>query len=174
MATYTLIDSEVLTSSQASVTFSAIPATFTDLVIRCSARGDTGGGSINNYSSLSINSIASAYSETYLYGDGSSVSTGRFSAQPYWIFGGGWFSEAGGTANTFSNTEIYVPNYAGASNKVASNFTAQENNTSGSAQMGVEALLLGNTAAITSLTITPSAANFVSGSSFYLYGISNA
>jgi hypothetical protein len=174
MATYTLISSNVLSSSAASVTFSSIPATYTDLVIRYSARGNTGGGSINNYASLKVNSITSNYSETYLYGDGSSASSGRFSASSNWLFGGGWFSEAGGTANTFSNTEIYVPNYAGSTNKVASNFTAQENNTSSSTQLGVEALLLGNTAAITSLTITPSGASFVSGSSFYLYGISNA
>jgi hypothetical protein len=172
MATYTLIDSEVLTSSAASVTFSSIPATFTDLVLRMSARGSD--ASVNNYASLKFNSIASNYSETYLYGSGSTPDSGRFSGQPYWLFGGGWFSSANGTSNTFSNTEIYIPNYAGSTNKVASNFTAQENNTSGSNQLGVEALLLGNTAAITSLTITPSGANFVSGSSFYLYGISNA
>ena len=172
MPTYTLISSNVLTTTAASVTFSSIPATYTDLVVRVSARGSD--ASVNNYSALKINSTTSNYSETYLYGDGSSASSGRFSASSDWLFGGGWFSSATGTSNTFSNTEIYVPNYAGSTNKIASNFTAQENNTSGSTQLGVEALLLRNTAAITSLTITPSGANFVSGSSFYLYGISNA
>jgi hypothetical protein len=34
MATYTLIESQVLGSSAASVTFSAIPATYTDLVLK--------------------------------------------------------------------------------------------------------------------------------------------
>jgi len=41
MATYTLISSNVLTSSAASVTFSSIPATYTDLVVRLSARATT-------------------------------------------------------------------------------------------------------------------------------------
>jgi len=38
-STYTLISSNVLGSSAASVTFSAIPSTYTDLVLRISARG---------------------------------------------------------------------------------------------------------------------------------------
>jgi hypothetical protein len=173
-STYTLIKGETLASSAASYTFTAIPSTFTDLVVRISGRDNTGGGSINNYAALRINSITSNYSETYLYGSGTSPSTGRFNAMSDWLFGGGWLSSAGGTSNTFSNTEIYIPNYAGSTNKVASNFTVQENNTSGSNQVGVEALLLGNTAAITSLLITPSGASFVTGSSFYLYGIKNS
>ena len=37
--TYNLISSNVLSSSAASVTFSSIPAIYTDLVLRCSTRG---------------------------------------------------------------------------------------------------------------------------------------
>ena len=39
-STYTLISSNVLASSAASVTFSAIPSTYTDLVVRASIRSD--------------------------------------------------------------------------------------------------------------------------------------
>lgn len=170
--TYELISSNVLTSSAASVTFSSIPATYTDLVIKCSARGSD--SSVNNYAALRINSITSNYSEIYLYGSGSSPSGGTISGSN-WTFGGGWFSSSTGTANTFGNTEIYIPNYAGSTNnKQAINLTAQENNTTGSNQVGFEGLLLQNTSAITSLTLTATGANFVAGSSFYLYGISNA
>ena len=38
--TYTLITSQTLASSAASVTFSSIPSTYTDLVLRVSARTD--------------------------------------------------------------------------------------------------------------------------------------
>ena len=40
--TYTLISSNVLASSAATVTFSSIPATYTDLVLRVSARNNDG------------------------------------------------------------------------------------------------------------------------------------
>ena len=43
MATYTLISSNVLSSSAASVTFSSIASTYTDLVLRVSARDDRAG-----------------------------------------------------------------------------------------------------------------------------------
>ena len=51
-ATYTLIASNTLSSAAASVTFSAIPATYTDLVLRYSARSD--GASVDDYFSLNI------------------------------------------------------------------------------------------------------------------------
>lgn len=79
----------------------------------------------------------------------------------------------GATANTFSNGELYIPNYAGSANKPTSWFNAQENNTT-TAYINSHANLWSNTSAITSITLTASVGTneIKSGSSFYLYGIS--
>jgi hypothetical protein len=166
MATYTLIDSEVLTASAASVTFSAIPATYTDLVLRMSIRKDS-----TTFDSIGLrfNGSFSGYSFTALLGDGSSASSLRFGPASQ----GRAYSQAGSsaTSNTFGSIELYVANYAVSASKVASAFGASENNAT-SAQIGTVANLWQDNAAITSIEIING--NFVSGSSFYLYGISNA
>ena len=77
-------------------------------------------------------------------------------------------------ANTFSNCSVYVPNYAGSTNKSFSADLTAENNTTGT-NMQLVAQLWSDTSAITSLVFVPgNGTNFVSGSSFYLYGIKNS
>ena len=167
MATYTLINSNVLSSSAASVTFSSIPATYTDLVLKCSMRGALGGtaSSID----FTFNSITSDYSKTQVRGDGTTADSFNSSGSSAMVLST-TVNQSGATSNTFSNMEIYIPNYAGSTYKVASIDGATENNATEAYRTAIAGLLQ-NTAAITSLTIT---ANLVSGSSFYLYGISNA
>ena len=41
--TYTLIEAKSLNTTTASITFSSIPQTYTDLLVLVSARGDAGG-----------------------------------------------------------------------------------------------------------------------------------
>jgi hypothetical protein len=171
MATYTLISSNVLTSSAASVTFSSIPATYTDLVLRVSAR-DTSDSAISEII-MRINGetgYPTIYSNTYLLGDGSSASSGRASNSytRYIINEPG----TGYTSSTFNSLEIYIPSYNASQNKPMSIISATETNASG-AYMVANAMLRSNTAAITEIALS-SYTTFVSGSSFYLYGISNA
>jgi hypothetical protein len=170
--TYQLISSNVLSSSAASVTFSAIPATYTDLVLRWSGRSDVAGQAIKNVS-LTFNSIGGTdYSSTRLQGDGNSAASGRVSSAASITLN---FATEGATAtaNTFSNNEIYIPSYAVSQNKPIGIFNAQEDNIT-NAYLVAQAGLLSNTAAITSITLSVSSDNFVSGSSFYLYGIKNS
>jgi hypothetical protein len=164
--TYTLIDSEVLTSSAASVTFSSIPATYTDLVVRISGRTDVNNN--NTYYQCEFNASTANFTYRQLYADGTSAgsSSGTF----------GYFgvtSGAADVANVFGNAEIYIPNYAGSTNKPFSVFAVQEDNAS-EVYMSAIAGLRSNTDAITSIKIKSATGNLVSGSSFYLYGISNA
>lgn len=167
--TYTLISSNVLTSSAASVTFSSIPSTYTDLVIKASTRLDSGAIATALY--LTFNAVSANYSLTRIQGNGSAASSGRDSAQAVWF---GYASNGTGTgANTFSNVEWYLPNYAGSNAKVASLIIAAEDNNT-TAYTNAEALLNSSTAAITSLSLSSASSNFVSGSSFYLYGIKNS
>ncbi len=74
--TYELIKGETLASSAASYTFSAIPSTYTDLVVRVSARGDAGGSS--NYYTIVLNAnTGNVYSSTRVFGNGSTASSDR-------------------------------------------------------------------------------------------------
>jgi hypothetical protein len=167
--TYTLISSTTLTGTQATVTFSSIPSTYTDLVIRLSSRSDGGQASYR----VTLNSDSGTnYSDTFIYGDGSAPASGRDSNRTYgWAYGAqnpGTF-----TTNTFSNSEIYIPNYTVSSNKVFLSDARNENNDS-TAYIWQTANLWRNTATISSIVLTPNSGNILAESSFYLYGIKNS
>lgn len=151
----------------ASVTFSSIPQTYTDLKIVISARGTTAA----TEQSIKILPNGSSSNATFLQlqGYGTGVYTGTGS---YWY--AGEMSAASGTSNTFGSTDIYIPNYTSSNYKSASTDTAQENNSSGSARLNLNATLWSVTSAITSITIQPAADNFAEFSEFYLYGISSS
>jgi hypothetical protein len=151
--TYTLISSNVLSSSAASVTFSAIPATYTDLVLLCTMRG-TGSGGNTIYLEF-INSLqTSIYSYTRITGVGTTAASSRISndiVAMQAIVPGSTY-----TSNTFGSFEIYFPNYAGASNKVISTFGATEDNATSTNELSAQAGLFRNTGAITTFKISNS------------------
>ena len=170
-STYTLISSNVLSSSAASVTFSAIPSTYTDLVLRVSTRSNA--SNVNSYLFVNFNGVSgTSYSETYLLGVTTATSARNSSASTvYGVLANG----ASTTTNTFSSTEIYIPDYTGTTNKPLSAFSVIENNSSTDGQIAADAILFQSSSAITSIAFTQNAsASFVSGSSFYLYGISKS
>ncbi len=170
-ATYTLIASNTLSSSAASVTFSAIPATYTDLVLRFSARHD-GATSSPIATRVTLNGTTTNYSNTKLLGESTGASSGRDTGLAYLSLNGG-LVPGGATSNTFSNAEIYIPSYTVSQNKPLSYETGCENNST-LALNGAIANLWQNTAAITSIAFAIATGNFVSGSSFFLYGIKNS
>jgi hypothetical protein len=168
--TYTLISSNVLTSSTYGVTFSAIPATYTDLVFRCSTR--------TNAASVAIDKLVfrtgantTIYSTTILEGNGAAASSTRESNNNN--MAAGYNTAATATSNTFSSTEIYISNYSTTGNKPISIFTAQETNST-TAYINANAALHRATVAIDEVNFATDAGQFIAGSSFYLYGISNA
>lgn len=173
-ATYQLIASNTLSSSAASVTFSAIPATYTDLVLRYTARSDESGTTNANY--MIVNSeTGNVYSDTYLYGYGSTTTSGRNTNTSNRAFLSYIGVDSGATSNTFSSVELYFPNYNSTTNKPVSLFGVSENNSSTTNVVNISAILLRITSGVTTINIAPpSANNFVSGSSFFLYGIKNS
>jgi len=174
MATYTLISSNVLSSSAASVTFSAIPADYTDLVVRASVRCD-GTGFPDTNDNLRFwfnNSLTAIYSNTTVEGNG--ASTASSSNTLSFIKGNYAANGSTSTSNTFANIEMYIPSYTVSQNKPLSLTSAQENNST-TAYRVATAGLFRSTTAISRIDIdSQNGNNFVSGSSFYLYGISNA
>lgn len=174
--TYTLISSTVLSSATANVTFSSIPTTYTDLVLRTSTRQDQSftnaklfgvyfnGDLNNNYSATVLNGNGSAASSTRTDNPGSSTAYDSI-----YVRGSDLSTD---TASTFASAEIYIPSYRAVQSKAVGSFAATENNGTTAFISGLAGLYTGTTA-ITSIGIQ-AVATFVTGSSFYLYGIKNS
>jgi len=169
--TYTLIASNTLGSSAASVTFSSIPSTYTDLVVRVSTRSTRATDvfdAVTLY--LNGNSTSTNYNRTIIRGSGSAVSS--FAGNQPGIYSNNSGNGAGATANTFGSAEFYIPNYTSSTNKPASVFGVTENNATEAYIVATAGLAL-ITSAVTSIEVAPGSGSysFVSGSSFFLYGI---
>ena len=145
----------------ASITFSAIPDTFTDLLLVVSARdSDTGGAVIF----VRPNGSTANGTTRWLRGSGSAVASNTETS----IIAR---SNSGDrTANTFGSCSVYIANYTSSSYKSFSLEGVEENNATG-AFMDIGAGLWSVTDSITSLRIDPGVANFVQYSSASLYGI---
>jgi hypothetical protein len=169
--TFELISSVTVGSGGASsISFSSIPQTFTDIKLVLSTRVNGGLNAWSDHTySFNGTSTSTNISSRVLYGTGSSALSTTFTTA-YFSIGEG----NGGTASTFGNSELYIPNYTGSTNKSMSSDGVSENNaTSSLTQM--QGALWSNTAAITSITITDiSSNNFVQYSTAYLYGVKNA
>ena len=163
--TFELIASSTVGSGGASsIDFTSIPSTYTDLVIKTTLRATTGG--IQGVR-IKINTLTTNLSERQLEGTGSAVSSSNSTAG-YVVVGVG----STDTANTFSNCEIYFPNYAGSTNKSWSADYVSENNAT-AAYAGFTAGLWSQTAAINGISLY--ATNpFAQYSTAYLYGVKNA
>ena len=168
-STYEKIATNTLGSTTSSVTFSSIPATYTDLVIVCSARSSYTGGTSAPIN-INFNSDTGAnYSNVFMYGNGTTAGTSRASNGNY-IYTAD-ISAVGGTGFAgFGNLIININNYSNTTtNKTTLARTSSPNSF-------VEAVcgLWRNTSAIGSIDLTVTLGDFVVGSTFTLYGILKA
>ena len=86
----------------------------------------------------------------------------------------GWSNPSDYSANSFSNSSWYIPNYTSSNFKSVSVDTLTGNNGA-DILMGFTAGLFSSTSAITSIKIKNEAASlYVQNTTAYLYGISNA
>jgi hypothetical protein len=165
--TFELIASSTVGSGgAASIDFSSIPSTYTDLVIKASLRLTTSG--INETVYLTINGSTANGSLRYLAGNGATPFQGTDTRVGVRDINGNT-----STASTFSNTEFYIPNYSGSTNKSFSADNAMENNAT-TAVSGISASLWSQTAAITSLSLVGATGSLMQYSTAYLYGVKNA
>jgi hypothetical protein len=164
-----VIQHQELASSQASITFSSIPQTYTDLYLVVSAKLNFAATT----ASLGVffNTAAGDTSYRYLRGTGSSVNSASDSArQDFYI---GEAAANSSTASTFSSFAVYIPNFTSSNQKSMSSEGVHENNATTAYQF-VSAGLCTKTAAITSLTVRGfegTSGNLVQYSSATLYGI---
>ena len=153
----------------ASIEFTSIPSTFTDLRVCFSAR--TSRASDGDYVYLSLNG-AQSDSGRYLKGYATVVETGTVNNNYLSI------NSTNNTSGSFSNYEIIIPSYTSTTAKTISSDGVAENNSA-----GTNALSFGtftwtsgsaSTSAITSITLTGRFASFVQHSTATLYGITKS
>jgi hypothetical protein len=172
--TYVAIATTTVGSGGASsIEFTSIPGTYTDLCILLSARSDESGSSVTNLR-WTFNNSTSGYSGLELYAQTSNntVGSGNGGTTSSYIQLG-YANAPLNTASTFSSTMVYIPNYASSNNKSMSLDSVQESN-GGAVYVDLGAALWSNSAAITSIKITPLTNNFVQYSTATLYGIKNS
>jgi len=170
--TYVAIATQTLGSAAASVTFSSIPSTYTDLVLVANGRTDW---TTNIYEALycQLNSdTGTNYSVTALMGDGSAASSYRQSSQNQMEITR--FNNSFSSNTAFGTSIIHFQNYANTTtNKTA---LGRTNNTpNGYYNVGATVGLWRSTSAISTIKLYPAlGTNFVTGSTFNLYGIASA
>ena len=169
--TYTLISSTTLTTTTASVTFSSIPQTYTDLLLKISPR--TTNTSFGETIRIRPNNLTANGSAIVLRGfSGTSTSSYTYSN----VLATNNSLGATATANTFASIDVYILNYTSSNYKSFSSDAVSENNAS-DGRLDIIASLWSDTAAITSLVLdndAPSPFSFTANSTFYLYGIKNS
>lgn len=164
--TYVKIADNVLTTNTASITFSSISGTYTDLVLRYSVRMSP--NQAQDTFDITTNITGSLYSTIRLQGSGSAA-TSSIAQTGATFLTSGFANCATSTSNTFTSGELYIPQYTVSANKPISHEIYMENNAATS-YITAQAHLIRSTTTISSITCTASG-NFVSGSSFFLYGI---
>jgi hypothetical protein len=162
-ATYTPIASITLGAAAASVTFSSIPQTYTDLVL-VSTNATASSGYLF---SVRVNGdSATNYSSTRLLGNGTTASSGRETNYSFGFAGSVYSS-----SDPIGNAIVNFMNYS----NTTTNKTFLMRTNAANANTSLSVSLWRNTAAITSISVSPEfTANFVVGSTFNLYGILGA
>ena len=164
-ATYEPIATQTLSSAAASVTFSSISGSYTDLVIV----GNFGTAN-GNCPLMQFNSdTGSNYSITELVGNGTSATSSRRSSATSIDIS----KTVGGNGNLQQNFVISIQNY---SNSTTYKTALVRHNMATGTYPGVTAIvgLWRSTSAITTIKLLTDGGNYNSGSTFTLYGIAAA
>jgi hypothetical protein len=160
-ATYEPIATTTLGSAAATITFSTIPATYTDLRLVFVGTSTTSGGLGIRFNSNGFN-----YSVTRLRGNGTAASSDRETSTTSLNVGN--ISSSTPSLYTFD-----VFSYAGSTNKTV--LSESNNDLNGSGWVYRTVGLWSNTAAITSVSVLEILGyQLAAGSTATLYGIKNA
>jgi len=169
-ANYVLLEKITVGAAGATgMDFVNIPQTgYTDLLLKVSARS----AFASTYQDVPIyfNNNGSGYTLRRLFGTGSSAGSSTTTGSGV---AGGNANSATSTSNTFSNFEIYIPNYAGSTFKSYSIDSVIENNAT-AAFMDLQAGLWSNTAAINQIAVSGAGQTFLQYSTATLYGVSKS
>ena len=166
---YESIQTTTLNSSQATITFSSIPATYKHLQIRWITRS-TAGATTDYITPMRFNGDTAAnYSSHYINADGATVAASGNANQTGFNFYGD-FPGASATAGIFGTAVMDILDYAN-TNKYKTVRTLAGFDANGSGQVFFNSASWRSTSAITSFTLVFNGGNFAQYSSFALYGI---
>lgn len=162
---YELIETQILTGNQASITFSSLgtySSTYKHLQIRGVARSSSAAINLR----MRINSDAgSNYASHYLEGNGSAVNSGSVGTQSFMGLG-----VVATTANQFSPMIIDILDSYAAKNKTIRSFQGAQSGAN--SWVGLHSGLWMSTSSITSMSLIAGPSDtFAIGSRFSLYGI---
>jgi len=173
--TYELIASTTVGSGGASdIISSSIPASYTDLKIVVSAR--IVAAVEQGFLICQPNSATTNLSSTILYGFGNNQGSSSYSVeQSIWSYIDG----SSATSNTFSNNEIYIPNYNSTSAYKSVCVDGVNENNATNARQSLTAGLWSSNTGISSIKLYPTDGGFTPSSflqytTAYLYGIKNS
>ena len=164
-ATYENIATTTLTSANATISFTSISGSYTDLIVVGNFRVTTGTPVL--YFRLNSDT-GSNYSHTHLGGNGSAAQSGRGSNENI-----GWagFSLSGAPNDISGTALVHFMNYS----NTTTNKTIIGRCGAAGREADTSVTLWRNTGAITSIAFTLSnSTTFLSGSTFTLYGIKAA
>ena len=155
-STYTPIATTTLGSAAASYTFSSIPSTYTDLVLIINPNS-----TVDNMNFRFNGDTGTNYSNTWLFGDGSSASSTR---------GTNRTTIAGTVSSGLEIVRFQIMNYSN-----TTTYKSTLNRPDDAANyVGANVGLWRSTAAINSVTILAGSGNIPAGAMLTLYGIAAA
>jgi len=165
------------TGSAGNITFSSIPSTYKHLQIRFTYKdtSTTDWSATNAYVYYRFNSDSGTnYARHYLIGNGSTAIAGSETPGPAILVYGSYMSSNATYANMVGVGIIDIHDYASTTkNKTTRHIAGADANGSGTTNrtLTLSSALWTNTAAITSITLSPGDAAFATTSTFALYGI---
>jgi hypothetical protein len=166
--TYEAIETvEVGSGGAADIEFTSIPQTYTDLVLKISARTDTAFTADEFYAQF--NGLTTGLTHRLLIGRPNIPDVVSNTSST------GYFTGNTATSSTFGSAEIYIPNYNSTSTyKSMSTDSVTEGNSS-ITRLALGASLWSSNSAITSIRlVSTAAADFMEHSTATLYGIKNS
>lgn len=166
-ATYVPIQSYTLSGSQSNITFTSIPQTFTDLILIIN--GFQSGGPNQGYLQVGNGTIdtGSNYSDTFMYGNGSSANSGRTTGQSAML------ADYTGAAGISGDGNVSIAHFMNYSNTTTYKTVLHR---SGKGTNGTDAIvsLWRSTSAINTIKFYQSAGSLTAGTTATLYGILGA
>ena len=169
--TYEAIATSTASGSSSTLTFSSIPATYTDLVFVAQYQCSANGGLFIRYN----NDSATNYSVVNMIGSQDTTATYSDPNEPY-IWADTYYQGTGTVTTDRAIVKAQIMNYLSTSMFKTTLLRSDDVRTTASNHGTIYAGVATwrSTSAITQIDVLTAAGNFISGSTFSLYGIKEA
>jgi hypothetical protein len=171
--TYKLIGSVTVgAGGAASMEFTSIPQTYSDLVLKVSNRNNASATIRNSNLRINNNSSNIYYQRVVDSSSGGNYATANSAADPT-IYWSGLTNDTNSTAGAFSSIEIYFPDYTNTSYSKTISAQSVAENMATFGQIRFSGMIASTANAITSIQVIGEN-TFLQNSTAHLYGINNS